>query len=52
MIKLFKKKGITPKAASQLDGQMYPIIEAIDGSTLFSRYKLCSRFDGITLGVN
>ena len=47
-----KTKGISPKAASQLDGQANPIINAIDGSPLLGRYKLCFRFDGIALGVN
>lgn len=67
MIRIFKNKRNIPQGieyielndlffnqntTSQLDGQANPIIEAIDGSTLLGRYKICSRFDGVALGVD
>lgn len=38
--------------ASVLDGKAEKIIEAIDGSKLISKFKICSRFDGVTLDID
>jgi len=38
--------------AAILDERANPVIEGIDHSKLLSRYKICSRFDGVTLNTD
>ena len=38
--------------SSILDDRAKKIIEVIDGSKLIRKYKICSRFDGITLDID
>ena len=67
MITIFKNKNDIPQdmvyvelndiyfnqnTASMLDDKAEKIIEIIDESKLISKYKICSRFDNITLDID
>ena len=67
MITIFKDKNDIPQdieyvelndiyfnqnTSSILDDRAKKIIEVIDGSKLIRKYKICSRFDGITLDID
>ena len=67
MITIFKNKADIPRdmeyvelndiyfnqnTAPMLDGKAEKIIETIDGARLISKYKICSRFDDITLDID